>query len=289
MKSMTGYAYNEVATEEAFVSVEIKSYNSRFLDLTINYPPFLGRLEKQIREICSAEILRGKVDVNIRIRDLSPKMVVETDEKVAKVYIDAISKVAKKMGKNTEDIPISLITQQDGVLITQREYDMDWYWNIIKPVLDASMDQFVHDRIREGENMKSDLMAKLAILEECEKTFVEWMPKMESSFRDNLKQRFNDICGSEFDEQRILTETAAMLVKYTINEEVVRLQSHIEAMKEEFEKNDAPGRKIDFICQEMNREINTIGSKNQFVEVGKTVIIAKNALENIREQAKNVE
>ena len=289
MKSMTGYAYNEISSDESVVSVEIKSYNSRFLDLTINYPPFLGRLEKKIRDICTSEILRGKVDVNIRIRDFAPQTVVEADVKTAKVYIDAITKVAEAMGRKKEDIPLNLITQQDGVLVTQKEYDMDRYWNMIEPVLNNSLKQFAEDRIREGLNMKTDLLSKLAKIEECEKVFVEWMPKMEEAFKNNLVQRFKDLCGSDYDEQRVMSETAAMLVKYTINEEVVRLQSHIDAMKNEFENNNAPGRKIDFICQEMNREINTIGSKNQFTEVGQTVIVAKDALENIREQAKNVE
>jgi len=289
MKSMTGYAFNEVSTEEFVVSVEIKSYNSRFLDLTINNPPFLGRLEKKIRDICSTEIQRGKVDVNIRVRDLAPQTVVLIDEKVAKEYIEAIAKVANQMGQSIKDIPVSLITQQEGVLTTQKEYDIERYWTYIEPVLEASMEQFTQDRIREGKNMKSDLEAKLNTIEDCEKVFVEWMPKMEKAFRDNLTAKFKELCGSEFDEQRVMTETASLLIKYTINEEVVRLQSHIDAMKEEFEDNDAPGRKIDFICQEMNREINTIGSKNQFVEVGRTVIAAKDALENIREQAKNVE
>ncbi|MCR4579767.1 MAG: DUF1732 domain-containing protein, partial [Treponema sp.] len=108
-------------------------------------------------------------------------------------------------------------------------------------------------------------------------------------FKEQITSKFRELLEDKADENRIMTETAAMLVKYTINEEIVRLNSHIAAMKEELEKNPAPGKRLDFICQEMNREINTIGSKNQFAEVGAMVITAKDSLENIREQSKNVE
>jgi uncharacterized protein (TIGR00255 family) len=112
---------------------------------------------------------------------------------------------------------------------------------------------------------------------------------MDALFKETIAKRFAELLGDAADEQRILTETAAMVVKYTINEEIIRLESHLKALKQEMASEDAPGRKIDFICQEINREINTIGSKNQFVEVGQMVIAAKNALENIREQARNIE
>ena len=112
---------------------------------------------------------------------------------------------------------------------------------------------------------------------------------MEEYFKEQITSRFNELLGENADQNRIMTETAAMLVKYTINEEIVRLFSHISAMKNEIQNNPVPGKRLDFICQEMNREINTIGSKNQFAEVGAMVINAKDALENIREQSKNVE
>ena len=112
---------------------------------------------------------------------------------------------------------------------------------------------------------------------------------MEATFKENIEKKFQELLGENYDQQRVMAEVASLLVKYTISEEVVRLQSHIDALKSEIERNPAPGRKIDFICQEMNREINTIGSKNQFLEVGQAVIESKDALENIREQAKNVE
>jgi uncharacterized protein (TIGR00255 family) len=289
MKSMTGYAYNEITNEIATVSVEIKSYNSRFLDLNINIPSFLSRLETTIREKCSNAIQRGKVDVIIRLRELSPKVSVSADVKAAQVYAEAIGKIAEAVGQTSRDIPLSLIINQDGVLNSVREVEPEYYWSLIEPVFTNSMEQFGADRIREGHNLQKDLLKQLNTIQEAQTFFLEWMPKMEASFKDQLMKRFTELLGDAVDQQRVMTETAALLMKYTINEEVVRLKSHIEALKQEIEHNPAPGRKIDFICQELNREINTIGSKNQFVEVGQYVIKAKDALENIREQARNVE
>lgn len=289
MKSMTGYGYKEISNENLFLSVEIKSWNSRFLDLSVYLPSFLGRLEKQIREKCASLILRGKVDLNIKLKEKNSDITVNVDENAAKAYSEAIKNVASALNYNSENIPISLIINQEGVLSVQKNTDFEKYWTLIEPVLNEALTEFSEDRSREGENLKKDLLEKLERIEQSESIFKSWIPKMEGAFRENLENRFQELLGENYDEQRVMTEIAAMLVKYTISEEVVRLQSHIDALKSEIENNPAPGRKIDFICQEMNREINTIGSKNQFLEVGQAVIEAKDALENIREQAKNVE
>ncbi len=289
MRSMTGYAYKERIDEDVNISVEIKSWNSRFLDLSVNMPSFLGRLENRIREKCSSMILRGKVDLNIRIREKNTDVTVEADENAAKAYFKAIQSIAASCGLDSQNIPLGLIVSQEGVLSVQKDTDPERYWAMIEPVFTEALADFTADRDREGKNLKKDLLEKLSKIEESEKLFKDWIPQMESLFRDNVLKRFKEVLGDEVDEQRVMAETAALLVKYTINEEVVRLQSHIDALKAEMENNPAPGKKIDFICQELNREINTIGSKNQFVEVGRAVIAAKDALENIREQARNVE
>lgn len=288
MTSMTGYAYEEKSGDTAVVSVEIKSVNSRFLDLTINLPPYLNQLESYYRKKISEKVLRGKVDVYIRVKELESDTEISADTGVAKSYLEAIKKVALATGYSTE-IPLSLIISQPGVLNSNKSYDVEKYKDLIDPLFDSALKTFVSDRTREGENMKKDLLAKLSKLEECAKFFIEYQPKMEEIFKEQITSKFNELLGEHADENRIMTETAAMLVKYTINEEIVRLKSHISAMKNELENNPVPGKKLDFICQEMNREINTIGSKNQFAQVGAMVITAKDSLENIREQAKNVE
>lgn len=288
MTSMTGYSYIEQNTENAVVSVEIKSVNSRFLDLTVNLPPFLNPLESFFRDLVTKKVVRGKVDVFIRVKETESDVEITADTKAAKAYYDAIKKISDSIGYSQE-IPIDLIVSQPGVLNSSKNYDAEKYKEMILPVFNSSLDVFVKDRLREGENLKKDLLEKLVKLEECASFFKEWQPKMEAMFKEQITKKFNELLGDNADENRIMTETAAMLVKYTINEEIVRLSSHLEAMKNEINDNPVPGKKLDFICQEINREINTIGSKNQFTEVGAMVITAKDAIENIREQSKNVE
>lgn len=289
MTSMTGYAYEEKSYENAIVSVEIKSVNSRFLDLSINLPSYLNQIENYFRTKITEKIIRGKVDVFIRVKELKSDASVSADVGIAKSYLNAIKDVALACGYDSENIPLNLILSQPGVLNSNNSYDIEKYKNLIEPVFNVAFEKFYADRIREGENMKNDLIEKLKKLEDCAKFFKEWQPKMENLFKEQIVKKFNELLGEHADENRIMTETAAMLVKYTINEEIVRLHSHIAAMKDEILNNQTPGKKLDFICQEMNREINTIGSKNQFAEVSSVVVTAKDSLENIREQSKNVE
>ncbi len=289
MNSMTGYGYKEVIVDNTQISVELKSVNSRFLDLNINIPSFLNQLEARLRKAVSERIVRGKVDLTIRVKDMNSTAVVTADSQAAIMYHDAIAQVARALGRDDKEIPLGLIINQEGVLNITHQYDAEMYWNKIESVFNDVLDQFIADRKREGEVLKEDLLSKLGKLDECAAFFKEWQPKMEVRFRESITTKFKELLGEQVDENRIMTETAAMIVKYTINEEIIRLHSHLAALRKEIDANPIPGKKMDFICQEANREINTIGSKNQFTEVGAMVIQAKDALENIREQSKNVE
>ena len=290
MTSMTGYAYEEKNYESAVISVEIKSVNSRFLDLTVNLPPYLNPLESYFRGKITEKVFRGKVDVYIRVKELESNPDITVDEGAVKAYSEAVKKVIKASGFETDSkSALDFILSQPGVIDSNHSYDMEKYKALIEPVFDSVLEKFNADREREGENMKRDLQEKLEKLLKCAHFFTEWQPKMEEMFKEQITTKFRELLEDKADENRIMTETAAMLVKYTINEEIVRLKSHIEAMRSELANNPTPGKKLDFICQEMNREINTIGSKNQFAEVGAMVITAKDSLENIREQSKNVE
>ncbi len=290
MTSMTGYAYEEKNYESAVVSVEIKSVNSRFLDLTVNLPPYLNPLESYFRNKITEKVARGKVDVYIRVKELESNPDITVDEGAVKAYSEAVKKVIKASGFGTDsEAALNFILGQPGVIVSNRSYDMEKYKALIEPIFDSVLEKFNADREREGENMKRDLQEKLEKLSKCAQFFTEWQPKMEVMFKEQITSKFRELLEDKADENRIMTETAAMLVKYTINEEIVRLNSHIAAMRSELANNPTPGKKLDFICQEMNREINTIGSKNQFAEVGAMVITAKDSLENIREQSKNVE
>jgi uncharacterized protein (TIGR00255 family) len=285
---MTGYAYKEQTSGDITVSVEIKSYNSRFLDLSVNLPYWLSRIENQLREYASNRILRGKVELSVKLRERTANVTVSSDPEAAKAYMAAVTDIAHALG-HTEKIPLSLIVGQEGVLKTERFLDMESYWAHIEPVLASAFDDFDRARETEGRALRTDINAMIAKIERSADTVSAWIPEMERIFKDNIRARFSEILGNAVDEQRVLQETAALMVKYTINEEIVRLRAHLASLKRELEENPAPGRKTDFICQEINREVNTIGSKNQILEVGQAVIEAKDALENIREQMRNIE
>ena len=289
MNSMTGYGYKESMVDGTHVSVELKSVNSRFMDVNISLPPFLNPLEQRLRKMISERVVRGKVDLTVRVRDSSSTATVTADPAVAQLYHAAISQIATALGKSGDDIPLGLVIAQEGVLNITHEYDAELYWQKIQGVFRDVFDSFLADRAREGENLKADLCSKLETLEACAAFFSDWQPRMEARFKETVEAKFRELLGDHADQNRIMQETAALLVRYTVNEEIVRLHSHLDALRKEFSENPAPGKRIDFICQEANREINTIGSKNQFAEVGAMVIAAKDALENIREQCKNVE
>ena len=288
MTSMTGYSFEEKSFETTTVSVEIKSVNSRFLDLTINLPSFLNSLESYFRSMICEKVFRGKVDVFIRIKEFESDIEINADTAAAKAYYQAIQNVSEALGLSTQ-VPLELIINQPGVLNQNKKYDVDKYKNLIEPILNTAIEKFNIDRKREGQNLQTDLLEKVEKLKKCAVFFKEWQPKMEQYFKEQITSKFEELLQENYDQNRVMTETASMLVKYTINEEIVRLQSHLVAIKDEIVNNPIPGKKIDFLCQEINREINTIGIKNQFAEVGAMVIEAKDSIENIREQAKNVE
>lgn len=288
MTSMTGYAYTEKNFEKAVISVEIKSVNSRFLDLSVNLPSFLNPLENYFRSLISDKVTRGKVDVYIKVKELQSSNVVTPDVNAAVSYLEAIKKVSDACGYDSKSIPLSLVISQPGVLNVTSSYDIEVYKSLISEVFNESLDKYVSDCKREGQNLKEDLLLKLSKLDECAEVFAAWQPEMENHFREMILSKFNELLADKVDMNRVMTETAAMVVKYTINEEIVRLKSHLKALRQEMTENDFPGKKMDFLCQEINREINTIGSKNQSAEVGAMVITAKDSIENIREQAKNV-
>lgn len=289
MNSMTGYGYTERIDGSTEISVEIRSVNSRFLDLNIILPSFMNPLELDIRQRVSAKIARGKVDLTIRLHENNSATVVTADTDAAVKYRNEIAKIAAALGRSSDDIPLSLIIAQEGVLNVSHHYDPQVYWQKVEPVFNEAFTQFLESRKREGAKLEADLLAKLDTLDSCASSFRAFQPEMEGRFKETITAKFKELVGDRIDENKILEETAAMLIKYTINEEIVRLSSHLEALRHEIQSNPIPGKRLDFFCQEANREVNTIGSKNQFAKVSQLVVTAKDALENIREQAKNVE
>lgn len=298
MKSMTGFAFIEQVADFFSISIEIKSYNARFLDVSVILPQCAVRCEMQIRELVCASVARGKVEVSIRLTEKSADFSVTADVDVAKKYMTAMHaildalKVNTLSEENSVSIPFELIIAQEGVLKKehmQARCSTENFFEIVTPLLQKVLTEFNESRLKEGIHLRQDIVRMIERIENDVRSINEFSETMEMQFKRTLQKRFTELIGSSYDEQRILQEVAVLLVKYTINEELIRLASHLSSLKNEIENNEAPGKKIDFICQEINREINTIGSKNQMIEIAQLVIDAKDALENIREQARNIE
>jgi uncharacterized protein (TIGR00255 family) len=288
MKSMTGYAIQEIQEGGITLSVEIKGYNSRFLDLVVSLPPFLSSLESEIRGCLSSRVKRGKVEANIRVRERDADVAVSVNRRAAKAYHDSITALAGELG--LEEKPgLALILGMEGVLEIEKNRDEQRYCSIIDPLLQKAADQFEAERVREGRHTQDDILSHVATLEAGVTTVASHSPALEAAIQENLKARFAELLGDRIDENRVLAETAVLLMKYTISEELSRLSSHLAEFRLETERNPSPGKKLDFLCQEINREINTIGSKTPVLDVSRAVVDMKDALENIREQLRNVE
>jgi uncharacterized protein (TIGR00255 family) len=285
---MTGYAYREKTEQDVSVSVEIKGYNNKYLEIYINLPPWLSVFETNIRSYISSVCGRGKIEVFIRIREYNVPVSINVNKKAAKTYFDAINNLANTL-KLKEKPCLNTLIKMDGVLETEKSRDNMHYWNEIYPLFQEALNAFVTEKEREGRHTEEDIVSNLEKIILSVKTIESFVPVIESTLKENVKTRFNDLLGNQIDENRMLAEIASMLVKYTISEEISRLNSHLKEFRVETEKNSKPGKKLDFLCQEINREINTIGSKSAIIEVTGEVIKMKEALENIREQLRNVE
>ncbi|MCP5514153.1 MAG: YicC family protein [Spirochaetales bacterium] len=288
MKSMTGYGYSEYQDEKIDIVTELKSYNNRYLDLYINLPPFFSSLEPVLRNFLSSRIERGKVELYIRVKEIEEDSTVSIDRGVALAGIDALKQLALIAGIN-ETINLSHLLRMEGIIKKTRNRDADYFWKILEPLLEKTFLQFDESRTIEAVKTGEDIERQIEIISKAVGTAEKFASSMEDDIKKNLKDRFEQLLGDMADENRIYTETAVMLVRFSINEEIVRLKSHIEGFKAEI-SSDSPqiGKKLDFICQEINREINTIGSKSFKVEVNQAVIDARDALEKIREQVRNI-
>ena len=292
MKSMTGFAYTERQLDGVSVSVEIKSYNSRFLDLSINLSQQLAPLEPRIRGIIAERCRRGKVEVSVREKKDDARFSVSVNGEAVRAYRAAVERVKSLLppAYAERDLPLEAFFQLEGVVEVEKEgEDEDSAWANIKDVFFETLEKFEREREREGLHTKENVLSHIVVLERSRDTVVSFLPQIEQAIKDNIKARFVELAADNIDENRVLAETALLLMKYTIAEEVSRLSSHLSAFRAEINGGGGVGKKLDFICQEMNREINTVGSKTPLVEVSRIVVDMKDAVENIREQLRNVE
>jgi uncharacterized protein (TIGR00255 family) len=288
MKSMTGFGFSEQQDEKTHISLDLKSYNNRYLDIITNIPSILNPLEPKIREWLSERIQRGRVEISIRFRELEENLSVILDKNVVEEYTEVLNQMLKISGIK-EELSLSHLLSMDGIIKTDKKRDLTEIWEKLQPMLSAAFRDYDNNRIKEGENTEKDIANQIEVLRE-NLAFVETkVPEIEQQIKQTLGDKFRDITGDVIEETRLLAETAMYLVKYDINEEIIRMKSHLDRFREISADEDSAGKKLDFLCQELNREINTIGSKSPVVEVHQSVVTMKDALEKIREQLRNVE
>ena len=288
MVSMTGYGYGELQDEAQHALLEIKGYNNRYLDVYINLPQSLSGLEPRFRGYLASRVGRGKVELNLKYRRLRNDLSFTVDRDAILNFTEVLKEIAEA-AKIDAGVTLSHLLMMEDLVKPIREIDPEAVWNLITPLLERTFEDFTLARLREGEDTEKRIMSHLAALSEAVEVFRSRAIELEDNIRENIRGRFESTLGSKIDEDRVLAETAVLLVKFSIDEELSRLAGHLEAFRIAAKRKDPVGKKLDFLCQELNREINTVGSKSTIYEINSRVVDAKDALEKIREQLRNVE
>jgi uncharacterized protein (TIGR00255 family) len=288
---MTGYGRSEMLSDSCRIAVEIKSVNNRYLDIGIKMPRQLNQLEAQIRAELKKYMLRGKVDVYISYEDLTESnMTVKYNDRIAKEYWKYFRQMADEFGIDN-DIRVSSLARFPDVLVMEEEpADPEGIWENLEKVVHEAAQKFDESRIREGEFLCANMLQKLDEMLDHVAFIEEKAPELVERFRTALRDKVSELLeASNIDEARIAQEVTIHADKICVDEELVRLRSHIEATREELRIGGSIGRKLDFIAQEMNRESNTILSKSDDREVSDHAIELKTSVEKIREQVQNIE
>lgn len=291
IKSMTGFGRCEVLKDSRKFTVELKSVNHRYLDVNIRMPKKLNFFETSIRTLLKSYADRGKVDIFITYEDLSQSQVsVKYNAALAAEYLKYLNQMAEEFLLDN-DVRVSTLSRYPEVFTMEEcSEDEDELWNGLKEALEGAFSQFVEMRTKEGERLKEDILLKLDLLSEQIRFIEERSPQIIAEYRTKLEEKMRELLeDTQIDDNRIAAEVILFADKICTDEEVVRLKSHIQHMKETLEESNGIGRKLDFIAQEMNREANTILSKANDLDISNRAISLKTEIEKIREQIQNIE
>lgn len=291
LKSMTGFGRCEIARIDRKITVEMKAVNHRYCEMAIKMPKKLGFFEAGIRNVLKQYIGRGKVDIYITYEDYTENNVcVKYNADLAKDYYTNLEKMSKEFGLEN-DIRVSNLSRYPEVFtLEEQSVDEKELWALVEEAVRAAAMKFVETRIAEGENLKRDIFIKLDHMLHLMEFIEERSPEIVKEYRNKLMAKVSDLLGdTRIDEGVLATEVTIFADKICVDEETVRLRSHILNMKQTLNEDDNVGRKLDFIAQEMNREANTILSKANDLEVTNKAIDLKTEIEKVREQIQNIE
>ena len=291
IKSMTGFGRCEVSEGERKFTVEMKSVNHRYLDVNIKMPKKLSFFESSIRNELKKYAQRGKIDMFISYEDYSENNVcVRYNKELAAEYLKYLKEMSAEFGVD-DDIRVSTLSRYPEVFsMEEQTADEEEIWKLLVKAIKGASEGFVETRIKEGQNLADDLIEKLNLILEHVTYIEERSPQIIEEYRTKLREKVNDLLqDAVVDETRLLTEVTIFADKVCVDEELVRLRSHIEAMKQSIIEGGSIGRKLDFIAQEMNREANTILSKANDLTISNRGIELKTEIEKVREQIQNIE
>lgn len=291
IKSMTGFGRAEVAENNRKFTVEMKSVNHRYLDVNIKMPKKLNFFESAIRGELKKYISRGKVDMFITYEDFSENTSsVRYNREIAEEYLNYLRQMAQEFGLD-DDIRVSSLSRYPEVFtMEEQSVDEEELWKALQKAIGTASEMFVQSRIVEGEHLRDDLIDKLDGMLKLVDFVAERSPKIIAEYRQKLEDKVKELLGdTTVDEGRLLTEVTIFADKVCVDEEIVRLRSHIETTKNTLREGGSIGRKLDFIAQEMNREANTILSKANDLEISNCAIELKTEIEKVREQIQNIE
>lgn len=291
IRSMTGFGRCEKVTEDYKVIVEIKSVNHKYCDIMIKSPRKLNQFEVAIRNILKEYIKRGKVDVFITYENLkSGNVKVKYNHELAKSYAESLHNIGEDFGINAEFNAVLLSRYPEVITLEEVSDDENEVFERVEEAVRAACDNFVISREEEGERLKKDIIDKLDFIGKTVDYIVERSPEVVNEYRTKLKAKVEELLGSvTVDESILATEITVYADKMCVDEEMVRLKSHIESMKNALDGEESIGRKLDFIAQELNREANTTLSKSSDVSISDRAIDLKTEIEKIREQIQNIE
>lgn len=289
--SMTGYGSAKGSVEGQEITVELKSVNNRYLDCSVRLPRNILFAEDTVKQAVSAGVSRGKVDVFVSAQASQDSgTVVSVNEELARGYRDAVARIAETLGLESGLNAFSLARFPDVLTVERRELDKDKAAAALSEITAKAVEEFNAMREREGERLRRDMLGKLETIEGLVSVVEERSPQTVKEYRERLEARLRDILADRsLDEQRVITEAAIFADRTAVDEETVRLRSHIAQFRTMLEEGSPIGRKMDFLVQEFNRESNTIGSKCSDASLAKVVVDLKSEIEKIREQLQNVE
>ena len=291
IKSMTGFGRAQETVDGMTVTVELKSVNHRYFEFTAKVPRTYGFLEEKLKSFLNARVSRGKMECSVSIENLEESdMEVVVNPSLAKGYVDALRTLSETFGLKEDYSAISIAKFPDVLTLRKAPADEEKIWNAVQKVTELAVERFVTMRETEGEKLRADILSKADTILEYVAFVESRSPQTVREYHEKLRQRMEELLeNTQVDEQRLLTEAAIFADKVAVDEETVRLRSHISQLREFLNADEPIGRKLDFLVQEMNRESNTIGSKAQDVEIAKRVIAIKAEVEKIREQVQNIE